>query len=136
MVSKDELFDMAIVAKENAYAPYSQFRVGAALLGKSGRVFYGVNVENASYGLSICAERSAVCAAVTAGERQFELLALAGDDNAQIVPCGACLQVLAEFSPQLLLLLPDTHHTYKEINLQQLLSTPFCLNKNLKGENV
>lgn len=91
------LITEALSAREKAYAPYSKFRVGAALLGKSGRVFTGCNVENISFGLTICAERSAVCSAIAAGETEFVAIAVAADSREPVTPCGACRQVLAEF---------------------------------------
>jgi cytidine deaminase len=86
----------AAKARRNAHAPYSKFRVGAALLTATGKVFTGVNVENASYGLTICAERVAVGAAVSAGERRLVAIACVAP-SADLSPCGACRQVLAEF---------------------------------------
>jgi len=95
------LLAAARAARANAYAPYSHFSVGAALLARDGRVFRGANVENASYGLSMCAERVAVFAAVAAGALAFEAIAVVGPDRTATMPCGACRQVLIEFGPTL-----------------------------------
>jgi cytidine deaminase len=92
-----DLIQSAIAARQQAYAPYSNFQVGAALLAKDGRVFTGCNVENLSYGLTICAERNAVFAAVAAGAREFACIAIVADTREPISPCGACRQVMAEF---------------------------------------
>ena len=89
----------AIDAAERAYAPYSKFKVGAALLAEDGRVFTGCNVENASYGLTNCAERTAVFKAVSEGVTRFKAIAIAGGVGDVAMPCGACRQVLAEFCP-------------------------------------
>jgi cytidine deaminase len=118
----------AVEARERAYAKYSKFQVGAAILAADGRIFTGCNVENASYGLTICAERAAVFAAVGAGQQRFELLAIATAGGA--TPCGACRQVLAEFSPELPILLIDVNQqtSIVEVNLRDLLPGVFRLN--------
>ena len=88
-----------------SYSPYSRFRVGAALLGRDGTVYLGTNVENASFGLSICAERAAVCGAVSDGARAFDAIAICADGSEPAPPCGACRQVLLEFGPDLVVLM-------------------------------
>ncbi len=95
----EELIQVAFRALKNSYSPYSRFRVGAALLTSSGVVFYGTNVENASYGLSMCAERVAVFKAVSEGHTSFVRMAVVSETVNPVYPCGACRQVLYEFSP-------------------------------------
>lgn len=120
-----DLINKAREAQERAYAPYSGFKVGAALLTKSGQVFTGANVENASYGLTVCAERVAFFQAVTAGEKEFSVLAITGSGKGYIIPCGACLQVMAEFTDDLKILRVDENNQYEENLLRDLLPQTF-----------
>lgn len=100
MIDMDILLKEARKAADNAYAPYSKFRVGAALLCKDGKIITGANVENRSFGLTVCAERSAVFSAVSQGRRDFIALAISTPDSVEPVgPCGACRQVVSEFMP-------------------------------------
>lgn len=102
------LLKMAEEAKEKAYVPYSKFKVGAALLTKSGKVYTGCNVECASFGGTNCAERTAVFKAVSEGERTFEKIAVASSNEEETFPCGICRQVMAEFGKDLIVVLGDT----------------------------
>ena len=122
---RTELICQAIAARGTAYAPYSKFTVGAALLTESGEIVIGANVENASYGLTMCAERVAIGAAVAAGHRLFQALAIA--TAGQAAPCGACRQVVAEFAPDLLILLVDAEQPQLaiETHLAELLPCQF-----------
>ncbi|GAC1354908.1 MAG: cytidine deaminase [Vulcanimicrobiaceae bacterium] len=99
-ISAQELLNAAQAVRANAYAPYSGFSVGAAVDVGDGVMFCGVNVENASYGLSLCAERAAILAAVSAGYRAIAAIAVAGPANTTTAPCGACRQVILEFGPE------------------------------------
>jgi len=106
--ARDELIRAALDAQKRAYAPYSDFPVGAALRTASGKVYQGANVENASYGLTICAECVAAAAAVVAGDRDFAAIAVVSRGGA--TPCGACRQFLAEFNPKLRVIMVDSEH--------------------------
>jgi len=113
------LIRAALEARERAYAPYSHFAVGAALLAADGRIFTGCNVENASYGLTMCAERVALFKAVSEGAREFTAIAIACGAG-PCAPCGACRQVLREFSPDLLVIMADA--AGKEVRKERLSS--------------
>ena len=118
-----ELIDLARKARKRAYAPYSHYKVGAALLGKSGTVYTGCNVENASYSHTVCAERTAVLKAVSEGESEFEAIAVVTRNGGS--PCGACRQVLSEFSPELIIYIADKDGEYRTTTLKQLLPDSF-----------
>lgn len=121
----DGLIESAIAVRNRAYAPYSGYRVGAAILTGSGRTHAAPNIENASYGLTICAERAAVIKAVSEGETDFRVLALVTEDGAP--PCGACRQFLAEFGPDVRILIADTAGDRRETSLGALLPDAFDL---------
>lgn len=115
----NKLVNEAWQVREKAYAPYSNFAVGAALLAADGRIFTGCNVENISYGLTNCAERVAIGAAVAAGVREFRAVAVVADTGVPISPCGACRQILAEFRVPRVMLANRTERL--EFSLEQLL---------------
>ena len=122
-MNRDELIELAIQARKKAYTPYSHYKVGAALLGKSGKVYLGCNVENASYGLTCCAERTAVFKAVSEGETEFEAIAVVTKNGGS--PCGACRQVLSEFAPDLVVYIADKSSNIKETSIKKLLPAAF-----------
>lgn len=126
-MNEKELIKMARQVQQNAYVPYSNFPVGAALLTAGKNVYTGVNVENSSYGLTVCAERNAVFKAISEGEKQFEAIAVAGNAEGFTYPCGACLQVLAEFNPQIKVIVCDTQNNAKVYSLSELLPQMFLL---------
>ncbi|MBQ8859375.1 MAG: cytidine deaminase [Clostridia bacterium] len=133
-----ELMQAAEAARENAYAPYSRFHVGAALLAKDGRVFLGCNVENVSFGATNCAERTAVFSAVAAGVREFSAIAITGgaqDKPADFCPpCGICRQVLAEFGGKELRVLLGNSKKYESYTVADLL--PLAFEEKSLGENA
>ena len=120
-----QLIDTALSARELAYAPHSDFQVGAALLTESNEIVTGCNIENASYGLTICAERTAIGNAVSSGQRKFTALAVASSGG--VTPCGACRQVLAEFCEDLPIILVDADlpDAVREARLCELLPDTF-----------
>lgn len=119
-----QLVAQAIEVAGRAYAPYSKFHVGAVLVGKDGRTFAGCNVENISFGLTICAERNAVFAAVAAGCREFGKIVIVADTEQPASPCGACRQVLAEFNPDLEVILANFKGNSISYQLSELLPRP------------
>lgn len=124
----DSLLDAARSARDNAHCPYSGFAVGAAVLTVSGKVFSGCNVENRTYGLTVCAERVAVASAVAAGEREIVAAAVVTDTNPPSTPCGSCREVMFEFgSPAIPVMLANTAGDQIEYRLEELLPFPFEL---------
>jgi cytidine deaminase len=117
-------------ALRNSYGPYSRFRVGCALLAASGNLYTGCNIENASYGLTICAERVALFNAISHGEREFNAIAIVSEKD-RAYPCGACLQVMSEFAPDLVIIIFDNKHKIKVVKLKELLPKAFVI-KNKK----
>ena len=126
-VSPRRLMLEAEVARRQSHSPYSQFAVGAALLTRQGRIVHGCNVENASLGLSVCAERTAVWKAVSEGDRAFVAIAVAGEPGSVASPCGACRQVLHEFAPDLWVYWRDAAGRIVGRKLDELLAFPFHL---------
>jgi cytidine deaminase len=123
-IERQSLIDLANEARKRAYVPYSNYRVGAALRTKSGRLFTGVNVENAAYPTTMCAERVAVYKAVSEGEREFDVIAVVTDNGGS--PCGGCRQVLAEFGLETVVLIADgAGKLQKEMTVADLLPEAF-----------
>jgi cytidine deaminase len=126
-----DLFDMAVKAAENAYAPFSHFNVGAALLASSGRAYTGVNVENSSFGAAICAERTAFVKAISEGERDFTAIAIAARNSegsiVESLPCGICRQFMYEFSPEIFVITGTDREKLNVRKLSELLPLGFSL---------
>ena len=122
---KAALMKAAIGAKEKAYAPYSHFSVGAAVMCEDDSVYTGCNVENASYPCGICAERTAVSKAVSEGKRKFRMIAVTGSSAEKCTPCGICRQFLYEFAPDMIVLCGDMDGTFDEVALSELLPRGF-----------
>lgn len=121
-----KLMNEAKHAREKAYAPYSKFSVGAALLTKSGKIFHGCNIENASFSMTNCAERTAIFKAVSEGETEFEAIAIIADTKNPVSPCGACRQVMAEFcSPEMPVYLANLQGKIQKTTVKQLLPSAF-----------
>ena len=122
-----ELIKLAASAKKHSYSPYSKFKVGAALLCKDGTVYTGCNIENAAYGPSNCAERTAIFKAVSEGNTDFEKIAIVTDSPKPEYPCGVCRQVMNEFAPNLEIVVANEKGEYKITNLKKLLPHAFNL---------
>lgn len=121
----DKLVKAAMEARKKAYAPYSKFKVGAAVETAGGRIFTGCNLENSSFGLTVCAERNAIAKAVSEGYRKFRRIAIVTSASNLTSPCGACRQVLFEFSPGISIILADTKGRTRETDLARLLPDAF-----------
>jgi cytidine deaminase len=121
----DALIEAALRARENAHAPFSNFKVGAALEDETGRIHTGCNVENATYGLTVCAERVAVFKAISEGARQFRRIAVAADTDALTPPCGACRQILWEFCGDIEVTLANPRGKTETLRLGDLFPRPF-----------
>ncbi|MFA2813241.1 cytidine deaminase [Bacillus paranthracis] len=131
-MDKKKYIEEANKMLSKAYIPYSKFPVGAALVTKEGKIYTGCNIENASYGLCNCAERTAIFKAVSEGERDFSYLVITGETDGPISPCGACRQVIAEFcDPKMPVLLTNVKGDEKEVTVEQLLPGVFT-NDDLK----
>jgi cytidine deaminase len=130
-MKETELIKKAKNARLKAYAPYSKFKVGAALLTKSGKVYTGANVENSTFGLTVCAERVAVFKAVTRGDKDFVKIAIVADKNPPITPCGACRQVLSEFAKDLEIICANLKGKVERYSLKELL--PEAFEKTVNG---
>jgi cytidine deaminase len=122
---REELISAARKARKNAHAPFSKFRVGAGLRAKSGKIYRGCNVENASYGLTVCAERVAVWKAISEGEREFEAIAVVADTKELTPPCGACRQILWEFCGDIEIILANLRGKVETYRLSKLFPKPF-----------
>ncbi|MHB8917100.1 MAG: cytidine deaminase [Desulfocucumaceae bacterium] len=122
-----ELVSEALAAREKAYAPYSGFRVGAALLAGGDRIYTGCNIENSSYGLTCCAERVALFKAVSEGERDFPAIAVVSDSEDFCSPCGACRQALAEFGERMMVYMCNNRGQYQVRALEELLPAHFSM---------
>ncbi|MHB1125785.1 MAG: cytidine deaminase [Bacillota bacterium] len=121
-----ELVQIALGAMKNAYAPYSRFSVGAAVLTRGGRFYTGCNVENASFGLTVCAERIAIFKAISEGDREFISLAIVADTDSYCSPCGACRQVIAEFGGDTLVIMGNRRGEFQAKQISQLLPDQFA----------
>jgi cytidine deaminase len=125
MSDHDQLLTIAKQTRENAHAPYSNFRVGAAVRATSGRIFGGCNVENATYGLTVCAERIAIFKALSEGERGFDAITVVTDTDTLTPPCGACRQLIWEFCGDIPVTLANLKNKTETIQMRDLFPKPF-----------
>ena len=125
MNENETLISTARQARENAHAPYSNFRVGAALRATSGKIFGGCNVENATYGLTVCAERIAIFKAISEGERGFDAISVVTDTDALTPPCGACRQLIWEFCGDIPVIMANLKGRVEIMQMQNLFPRPF-----------
>ena len=126
-----KLIDMAANVMENSYSPYSRFKVGAAVECADGTVFTGCTIENAAFGVTMCAESAAVASAVSAGKNKFKRIAIASEGSTYYVPCGTCRQILCEFSPEMEVLCSRADGRYVSYSLTALM--PMAMGKDQKG---
>ncbi|HLX45598.1 MAG TPA: cytidine deaminase [Bryobacteraceae bacterium] len=119
------LVEAALAARDHAHAPFSNFRVGAAVEDSSGRIYAGCNIENATYGLTVCAERVAIFKAISEGAREFRRIAVAADTDTLTPPCGACRQILWEFCGDIEVILTNPRGAYESLRLAELFPRPF-----------
>ena len=131
-IDLDRLINKAKEAREQAYAPYSNFMVGAVVVGESGKIYTGCNIENSSFGLTICAERVALFKALSEGERKVQMLVLVTDTKTPVQPCGACRQVLSEFNPEMLIVSNNLKGQREEKKLSDIFPEAFG-KQSLKG---
>ena len=125
MPDHDALITAAKRARENAHAPYSNFKVGAALRSTSGKIYGGCNVENATYGLTVCAERVAIFKAISEGERQFDAIAVTTDTDTLTPPCGACRQLIWEFCGDIPVIMSNLKGQTQTLRMSELFPKPF-----------
>jgi cytidine deaminase len=125
MGDSNQLLSAARAARENAHAPYSNFRVGAALRAKSGQIYTGCNVENSTYGLTVCAERVAIFKAISEGERGFDAIAVVTDTEQLTPPCGACRQIIWEFCGDVPVILGNLKGNSETLQMSLLFPKPF-----------
>ena len=135
MINREDLIKAAMEAKEHAYVPYSNFRVGAALLTKEGKIYQGCNIENAGYTPTNCAERTAFFKAVYEGERNFEAIAVNGDADDYLYPCGVCRQLMAEFcTPDFKVFVSKKNGEYLEFTFAEIFPGAFTPAELEKGQ--